>query len=407
MAKRNSRNGAQKKKYTPQSLIITLIGALIVALSALVGYLLDLDDPAVTPPPPAATIDAPATTPIPGDVTTFMLDQGFGAEKGFWTVYFTAPTGSRDFETYFGGVDEAIAEAIDNVQGTLDIAAFEWNSPALTEAVINAHNRGVQVRMVVDREHALESSSGTISQVIDAGVPVVDDGRTGFMHNKFMILDSQIVITGSMNFTINDVYRNNNNMLKLRSRRAVEAYQNNFDEMFIEGIFARSGSDHHGISFNQDGTPISILFSPEGDVVDALVDQIERAQESIVFMTFSFTLDEVGQAILRQSEAGVDVRGIFELRGSRTQWSQLPPMFCAGLNVLQDGNPFTFHHKVFVIDARVVVTGSFNISNNATTRNDENVVIIEDADLAALYLEEFERVSTQATIPPSDAITCP
>ncbi len=49
------------------------------------------------------------------------------------------------------------------------------------------------------------------------------------------------------------------------------------------------------------------------------------------------------------------------------------------------------HHKVIIIDETVVVTGSLNFSNNAADSNDENVLILADAGIAGLYLEEFER----------------
>jgi phosphatidylserine/phosphatidylglycerophosphate/cardiolipin synthase-like enzyme len=398
-----------QQKYTLKSMIATVLGALAIVVAAIIGAigggLVDVDaPPTLTAPPP---IDETRVAVEPGAVNPITLGQGYGAQKGFWEVYFTAPTGSRDFADYHGGVDEVIAAAIGQVRGTLDIAAFEWNNPTITQAVLDAHNRGVRVRMVVDDEHALEDDHSTINQMIEAGIPVVDDSRTGLMHNKFMIMDSTTVWTGSMNYTINGAYRNNNNVLALRSRRVVEAFQNNFNEMFEDRVFGQRGSQDHSVSFNQDGVPITVLFSPEGEVVPQLIDRLNRAQHSIHFMTFSFTLDEVGQTLLAKAMEGVEVRGIFELRGSRTQFSQLPPLFCAGLNVLQDGNPFTFHHKVFVVDETVVLTGSFNISANATNRNDENMVIIEDPDLAAQFIAEFERVRTQAEVPPADAITCP
>jgi len=62
------------------------------------------------------------------------------------------------------------------------------------------------------------------------------------------------------------------------------------------------------------------------------------------------------------------------------------------IEVRLDANPHNLHHKVIVIDGRTVITGSYNFSRSAETRNDENVVVLHDADVAASYLEEFERV---------------
>jgi phosphatidylserine/phosphatidylglycerophosphate/cardiolipin synthase-like enzyme len=359
-----------------------------------------------TPRPPTATPRPPTATSVPagGGVTAIPVGQGFGFRKGFWEVYFTAPTGSRDPATYVGGIDEVLASRIDGVQRTLDIAAFEFNSPALTQAVIRARQRGVRVRMVTDNEHGLNGTNSTIPQLIAAGINVVDDARSALMHNKFMILDSQVVWTGSWNYTINDTYRNNNNAIALRSQQAVANYQAEFDEMFVEGLFgSRSPAQTPNPFFVQDGVAIATFFAPEDDVISAIETTLTGAQQSIEFMAFSFTLDDMAQIIINRGSAGVRVRGIFERTGSETQFSELRPLRCAGLDARQDGNPFVLHHKVFIVDGQFVLTGSFNFSANAVRSNDENLLIINDPDLANLYLQEFERRWAESRVP---SLTC-
>jgi phosphatidylserine/phosphatidylglycerophosphate/cardiolipin synthase-like enzyme len=70
-----------------------------------------------------------------------------------------------------------------------------------------------------------------------------------------------------------------------------------------------------------------------------------------------------------------------------------------GVDVRLDGNPAGMHHKVIIIDCRTVITGSYNFSSNARTRNDENTLILHSPEIAALYEQEFERVWTQAELP--------
>ena len=86
------------------------------------------------------------------------------------------------------------------------------------------------------------------------------------------------------------------------------------------------------------------------------------------------------------------LRGVFEDRNSSASWSQLPTLHCAGAQVRQDGNRYILHHKVIIIDDDTVITGSFNFSNSAAKDNDENIVIIRDAVIAGLYLEEWRRI---------------
>ena len=357
-----------------------------------------LQNPPVVPTVSASASSIPATTS--SAVTPLIVGQGYGAQKGFWQVFFTAPTGSRDASTYHGGIDEVIASYIDQLTKTLDIAAYEFNSPALTAAVLRAKARGVVVRVVTDDHDGLGDSLTTLHQLEAVNIPIVTDNRSALMHDKIMIMDSTWVVTGSWNYSINDTYRNNNNALVITSQIAVQDYQAEFNEMFVDKKFGpTSPANTPRPEFTQDGTPIGIYFSPEDDVLTKINATLQSAQHQIRFMTFSFTEDPIGQTLIARAGAGVDVEGIFEKTGSETKFSELTPTFCAGLHVRQDGNPFVLHHKVFIIDGTTVISGSFNVSANATNSNDENMIKITDPDLAAQYLAEFDRRWAEATVP--------
>ena len=154
------------------------------------------------------------------------------------------------------------------------------------------------------------------------------------------------------------------------------------------------------------GTPIQVLFAAEDEVMSKLVPLVGSAWKSIRFMAFSFTHDDLGAALLERAEAGVDVSGIFEKRGSETEYSEMSNLYCAGLPVRQDGNKGTFHHKVFIIDDEILVTGSLNFSENADDSNDENVIIIRNKEIAAQYIQEFERRWVEAEAPDEVDMNC-
>jgi phosphatidylserine/phosphatidylglycerophosphate/cardiolipin synthase-like enzyme len=102
----------------------------------------------------------------------------------------------------------------------------------------------------------------------------------------------------------------------------------------------------------------------------------------------------------------VDVAGVFEKVGSETEAAELRTLMCRSVPVKQDGNPGFLHHKVIVVDERIVITGSMNYSTNAEENNDENVIIIDNAEIARLYLQEFERVWNLASDPEVETIAC-
>jgi phosphatidylserine/phosphatidylglycerophosphate/cardiolipin synthase-like enzyme len=206
-----------------------------------------------------------------------------------------------------------------------------------------------------------------------------------------------------MNYTMNGVYRNNNNLMQIRSRRLVEAYQQEFEEMFTQRSFGITSPPGNGGAFMVEGTPISVYFASEDDVIGYILEQVEGAQQHIRFMAFSFTYDSLGEAMLQRAADGLIVEGVFETTGSGTEYSEMTRMACAGLSVMRDGNAGILHHKVIIIDDSTVITGSFNFSNSAVENNDENLLIIQDADLAALFIDEYQRVRALAT-PPN--VTC-
>src|SRR6185369_8887448 len=119
--------------------------------------------PSTLPELPTEVSVLPTNTSKPVGQTP--LEQGFGAQKGFWKVFFSAPTGSGNRANYVGGIDYQLADAINQVQRTLDIAAFEFNDPVITAAVLAASQRGVVVRMVVDDENGIKNTDTTLGQL--------------------------------------------------------------------------------------------------------------------------------------------------------------------------------------------------------------------------------------------------
>jgi hypothetical protein len=94
--------------------------------------------------------------------------------------------------------------------------------------------------------------------------------------------------------------------------------------------------------------------------------------------------------IALKSSEGVKVKGIYEKKNMKDSTYDL--LRYQGADVKGDDNPYNMHHKVFVIDNRTVITGSFNPTGAGDYRNDENIIIIDDERIASEYLKEFEFV---------------
>jgi phosphatidylserine/phosphatidylglycerophosphate/cardiolipin synthase-like enzyme len=385
------KSSTTKSQQSQRNQIVTIATVVVVIL---VGYyLLTGSDPLGLFGPSEDT--SPATIGSGGD---------------WWQVYFTDPNTVNDPDDLRGSIPEQLINRINGAQNTIHIAAFEFNLTPVAEALIAAHKRGVEVQWVTDDEYGIEADEeegrGQFAMLEDAGIEVKDDGRSALMHNKFWIFDRQTVWTGSTNITVNGNFRNNNNVIVIDSPRVAEIYEREFAEMWAGEFGPTSPSTAGDQAATIDGTPVRILFAAEDEAISQLIPLVESAKSSIRFMAFSFTHDDLGAAVLARASAGVDVRGIFETRGSETEYSELSALYCAGVPVRQDGNPGTFHHKVFIIDDQIVVTGSLNFSENADDSNDENVVIVTNGDVAAQYLEEFERRWAEAAKPDAAAMNC-
>jgi phosphatidylserine/phosphatidylglycerophosphate/cardiolipin synthase-like enzyme len=318
-----------------------------------------------------------------------------GPAAGAWyRVYFTDPRYPDVASEREAGIDAHLVQLIDSAQRTVDVAAYELDLETVVDALLRAKERGVTVRLVTDTDNLEEEA---VQRLKKGGVPVVEDDRSAIMHQKFVIVDGRTVMTGSWNLTVNCTYRNNNNAIYIESEALARNYQAEFDEMFEEKRFGPT-SPRNTVQPQLviEGTRVENYFAPEDKVSPILVDLVSNAQKSIHFLAFSFTHDDLGQAMLERAKAGVKVSGVFETRGADTQHGEYPPMREAGLDVHLDGNPYVMHHKVIIVDEAIVVTGSYNFSASADESNDENVLIIHNPDIAQQYLEEFQRVRQRA-----------
>lgn len=324
--------------------------------------------------------------------------------QGAWyQVFFTTPRYPDKLEYHRGSLDEQLVAFINRATKTIDLADYDFDLENVANALAQAKARGVRVRMVTDtdtltnNDPAIQKAFGILKQ---ANIPIVDDQRPAIMHNKFLVVDNAAVWTGSWNFTTGDTYRLNNNAITIQSPPLAQNYTAEFEKMFMQRQFGPNkpaGVPNPVLTIN--GVRVENYFAPEDKVASRIVAKINQAKQSIHFMAFSFTNDAIGSAIIDRAQAGVQTAGVFETTGSNTKYSEYGKMKQAGLDVLQDGNPYVMHHKVIIIDGREVIFGSFNFTDNADKDNDENLLIIDDPTLAQAFEAEFQRVRNVALNP--------
>ncbi len=339
----------------------------------LFALLLAACDTIIIPLSPAAPPDPLATSPV----------------VSWYSLYFTEPNGPNA-ETLRGGPDAALAEAINQARLSVDVAIYDLNLWSLRDALLAAHTRGVVVHIVAETDNL---DRPEFDELADAGISIVDDSREGLMHNKFVVIDRFEVWTGSMNFTVNSAYHGDNNLIRIRSSRLAENYLAEFEEMFVAGQFGGSSpANTPNPVLMVEGTQIEVYFSPDDGTAAHLLQLINQAQESVLILAFSFTSDEIADALIAAQQRGVTVAAVFETSQASGQGSEFFRLADLGMLVELDGNPDDMHHKVIIIDRRIVVLGSYNFSANAEERNDENTLVIYNLDIALRFIDEFNRI---------------
>jgi phosphatidylserine/phosphatidylglycerophosphate/cardiolipin synthase-like enzyme len=321
------------------------------------------------PIPPTET-EFPITPTTGTEVTPIDLQAGYGVRGPWFELYFTDPASPISSQGT-GGVDGPLVEAIDSARLSIDVAAYSISLNSVRNALIRAHDRGATVRVVMESTNMDRSDP---QRLIEAGIPIIGDNRDGLMHDKFMVIDKSEVWMGSMNFTDSGTYDDNNNFMRIRSMKIAEDYSKEFNEMFVDNKF---GEDVVPETPNRmvtiDGTRLDIYFSPDDGVLSALIPLLESAQESIFFLAYSFTSNQLGDIVREKATAGLTIAGVMdEEQVKSNQGTEFDPFRQAGLDVRIDGIAGLMHHKVFIIDQKIVAFGSYNFSLSAEERNDEN-----------------------------------
>lgn len=299
--------------------------------------------------------------------------------------------------------DKSLFRIIRGARQSLDVAFYDLADEDVARAFVAAKRRGVKVRVVTDSDNMVDQEDGKARESIHllkaAGIPVREDRRSAIMHQKIVIADRHHVWTGSTNATVRSLYQHNNNAVVVRSEVLANVYTRVFEE-YQGGSFGPSGDlqeimDGAGVELG--GMHIQPFFSPRGGGKAAVAAELSAARKNIKFMTFSLTDKEVGDILVQKNKAGVEVEGVFDRWLAAGEYSLYDPLKRRGLKILKDGNQALMHHKVFIIDNEIVITGSFNYSQNAEAANNENFLIVRNApQMARAYLGEFNKVQHAA-----------
>ena len=335
-------------------------------------------------------------------------------------AYFNHPLDTTDAPQFAANflnesIDDTLIAYLDRATESIDFTMYDFIGDSISDVVaaLNAaYERGVDVRIITDGNY--EAENVVLANVNPAirriTSPTTEDYT--IMHNKFVVIDAQstdankpLVWTGSTNFSGRQINRDPNNVIIIQDQTLARTYTLEFNEMWgSNGLEPDTNVSKFG-SFKTDNTPhefriagkrVECYFSPSDNTNQRILSSIGTANDSLHFAAMLITRFDILNALTAAIDSGVVVKGIINSDTSTTIYDDLSLAMGANLTV----NPVTseiMHHKFMLADVGtesdpLLLTGSHNWSTNATTRNDENTLIVHDADIAELYYRAWRGI---------------
>lgn len=334
-------------------------------------------------------------------LTKYFITQS--SSSGEITHYFNHPlansTNIAPSGTSYTEVQQALRNLIRSAKHSIDYCAYNTNETFIVNELIDAHNRGVNVRVIT------EEDTGNTAFNFNTPFPVFKDQYEGLMHNKFIVVDEvdadvALVVTGSMNFTSNQMRTDPNHLIFIQDQSLAKTYTTEFNEMWgSEGTLpnrtlARFGDqklDNTPHEFVINNVPVELYFSPSDGTTGKIGNAIAQSTSTVDIGLLLFTSWELRDEVLDASERGIKLRVLLEDKDNSEAVERA--LAGAGIPVFYHEEAGQFHYKMCILDAGtengILVTGSHNWTFSAETINNENTLIIHDPDIAAMYESAF------------------
>ncbi|MBU0929562.1 MAG: hypothetical protein KJ623_00645 [Nanoarchaeota archaeon] len=219
-----------------------------------------------------------------------------------------------------------------------------------------------------------------------------EDDNNQLMHDKFCIYDNKIISTGSFNPKKSSLFKDYNNLIVIDSDYLSKNYEDEFSELW-SGIFGDGNKVKYPI-IQYGNVRIENYFCPEDNCKDKVLEKLNNA-EKINFLMFSFTDNEIAQKLIDKNPT-TEIKGVVEKQRINMQYERYKFLKENGLDIKADSNPYLLHDKTWIIDDNIVIIGSYNPTSAGNTKNDENILIIYDKNLAGKMNNRFNEIYEKA-----------
>ena len=141
-----------------------------------------------------------------------------------------------------------------------------------------------------------------------------------------------------------------------------------------------------------------VIFSPKGGTSKELARLIKASKKEIVVAAYAFSSKYLGQALSGALKRGVKIRVLLDGDNARKSYSIDEWLASEGIDVrLIEIKRGSLHHKFMLIDGKLLITGSYNFTNESEFRNHEAAIFTNHKALIQSFVAEFERLWSQCT----------
>ncbi len=292
----------------------------------------------------------------------------------------------------------SLKKEIDNAKTSIDFAIYGINNqPEIVNALVNAKNRGVKLRWIYD----INKSSQNYYEDNEKLAKLLTDFKTdeeyensnpsAIMHNKFFIFDNQKVWTGSANITSTDLSCFNANYAVLvNNKELAEKYTQEFEQMY-KGFFHKYKRSYGPSYIDINGeTQVKPMFSPQDNIMEKeLIPMVKNAEKYIYVPMFFITNKKFANALITAHNRGIEIKIIHDATNAHANNTTHKILREAGIKVKTENYAGKMHAKAIIIDDTISAIGSMNYTNSGNNKNDENVLIIKDADITRYMKQTF------------------
>jgi phosphatidylserine/phosphatidylglycerophosphate/cardiolipin synthase-like enzyme len=389
---------------------------------------------------------------------------------------------------YGDNLERILIDNINQAKTSIDVAIQELRLPNIVNALIERQGDGVQVRLILESTYSRGYSEFSPAEIAkfdgrlkqkyqefvkfadldndgklstaeiylrdaiailkNSELPYIDDTAdgskgTGLMHHKFMVIDNNVILTSSANYTMSDIHGdftnlnssgNANNLLRIENAEVAKLFTEEFNLMWGDGpggtlnsLFG-SKKPYRKVKYVLVGdAQVRVKFSPDrrnlpfeqtsNGLIGTVLASGEHTADLALFVFADPTLGNIlesrhknnvnvrvlvdPQFAYRNYATTLDMWGFVSTQdckfGNGQPW--IKPIKTVGIPNLAHGD--LLHHKFAAIDRRLVITGSHNWSMNANYNNDETLLAIDNPMVGAHFQREFDRLFANAILGPT------